>query len=84
MKTNYFDLIQSDNWQDRIRGEYLELEDRINKLTKMLEKYSFNTLQFKPNCSLELFTSQLNAMTSYLNILKLRLNIENIVLCPES
>lgn len=79
-----FVLLQSNDWRDRLRGEYLELEDRVSKLTKILEKYSTGTLEFKPNCSLELLLSQLNVMTSYLNILKLRLNIENIDLCPNS
>lgn len=64
-----------DPWQDRLRLEFEELDDRICKLKKMLDAYALGILNFTPNCSLELLTMQLNHMLAYRQILHTRLNI---------
>lgn len=75
--------LTSSDWQDRVRGEYLLLKDKVKKLGTMLQKYSSGTLDFKPNCSLEILTMQYNTMNNYLNILELRMNIEHIEIPTE-
>ena len=40
------ELMKSEDYKDRFRAEYYQLEDRIDKLANMLEKYKDGTLNF--------------------------------------
>ena len=66
------------DWKERFVQEYKELEERYNKLHRMLIKYEAGTLDFTPNCSLELLKEQKMYMGEYLRILEIRSEIENI------
>ena len=66
------------DWKERFAQEYKELEERYNKLHKMLIKYEAGTLDFTPNCSLELLKEQKMYMGEYLRILEIRSEIEDI------
>ena len=66
------------DWKERFVHEYKELEERYNKLHKMLIKYEAGTLDFTPNCSLELLKEQKMYMGEYLRILEIRAEIEDI------
>ena len=66
------------DWKERVVQEYKELKERYNKLHKMLIKYEAGTLDFTPNCSLELLKEQKMYMGEYLRILEIRSEIENI------
>ena len=66
------------DWKERFVHEYKELEERYNKLHKMLIKYEAGTLDFTPNCSLELLKEQEMYMGEYLRILEIRSEIEDI------
>ena len=66
------------DWKERFVQEYKELEERYNKLHKMLIKYEAGTLDFTPNCSLELLKEQKRYMGEYLRILEIRSEIEDI------
>ena len=66
------------DWKERFVQEYKELEERYNKLHRMLIKYEAGTLDFTPNCSLELLKEQKRYMGEYLRILEIRSEIENI------
>ena len=66
------------DWKERVVQEYKELEERYNKLHKMLIKYEAGTLDFTPNCSLELLKEQKRYMGEYLRILEIRSEIEDI------
>ena len=66
------------DWKERVVQEYKELEERYNKLHKMLIKYEAGTLDFTPNCSLELLKEQKMYMGEYLRILEIRSEIEDI------
>ena len=66
------------DWKERFVQEYKELEERYNKLHKMLIKYEAGTLDFTPNCPLELLKEQKKYMGEYLRILEIRSEIENI------
>ena len=72
------ELMKSEDYKDRFRAEYYQLEDRIDKLANMLEKYKAGTLDFTPSCSYELLNSQLKAMNEYLLYLTIRAEIEGI------
>ena len=66
------------DWKERFVQEYKELKERYNKLHKMLIKYEAGTLDFTPNCSLELLKEQKMYMGEYLRILEIRSEIEDI------
>ena len=66
------------DWKERVVQEYKELEERYNKLHKMLIKYEAGTLDFTPNCSLALLKEQKRYMGEYLRILEIRSEIEDI------
>ena len=72
------ELMKSEDYKDRFRAEFYQLEDRIDKLSNMLEIYKAGTLDFTPSCSYELLNSQLKAMNEYLLYLKIRAEIEGI------
>ena len=66
------------DWKERFVQEHKELKERYNKLHKMLIKYEAGTLDFTPNCSLELLKEQKRYMGEYLRILEIRSEIEDI------
>ena len=72
------ELMISDDYNDRFRAEYYQLEVRIDKLQTMLNKYKNNELDFVPKCSYELLNKQLDAMIEYRNCLLERSIIEDI------
>ena len=72
------ELMKSEDYKDRFRPEFYQLEDRIDKLSNMLEIYKAGTLDFTPSCSYELLNNQLKAMNEYLLYLTIRAEIEGI------
>lgn len=66
------------DYKQRMIREYRELQERISKLTHMLEGYAEGTLDFAPACSFQLLESQLHAMETYANILQERARIEQV------
>ena len=66
------------DWKERVVQEYKELKERYNKLHKMIIKYEAGTLDFTPNCSLELLKEQKKYMGEYLRVLEIRAEIEDI------
>lgn len=74
------ELMKSEDYKDRFRAEYYQLEDRIIKLSNMLEKYKAGTLNFTPSCSYDLLNGQLKSMLLYLEFLVERADIEGIIL----
>lgn len=65
-----------EEWQERLLDEEFALTDKIIKLTKIINKIANRNCEFKPNSSIELLTMQLNAMTTYQQILRVRIEIE--------
>ena len=74
------EMMNSDDYKERFKAEYRQLENRHNGLKAMLEKYKAGTLPFKPNCSYELLHEQLVYMEGYARILDERAEIEGIEL----
>lgn len=81
MKLNEtLDLMCSNDYKDRFRAEYYQLENRCVGLEQMLIKYQDGTLPFTPNCSYDLLNGQLKAMEVYRSYLDERAVIEGVEL----
>ena len=74
------ELMTSENYDDRLKAEYEQLEIRIQGLAKMLVGYREGTLPFVPKCSYDLLRCQLRAMENYSGYLQDRAEIEGIEL----
>lgn len=73
--------IQEDDNEDykvRFVKEYKELKERYGKLHKMIVKAEAGTLDFEPDCPLDLLKQQAKAMGEYLHILEIRAEIEKV------
>lgn len=71
-------LMCSDDYKDRLKGEYIQLCIRHHKLRCMLLKYSRGELAFEPDCPSALLIAQEVAMGQYREILKQRLSVEKV------
>ena len=72
------EMMESADYKERFKAEYLQLEIRVNGLRNMLKKYKEGTLTFKPSCSYDLLNGQLKAMELYATYLDERADIEGI------
>jgi hypothetical protein len=68
------------DYKERMKNEYWQLKDRYDKLDAMTVKYEAGTLNFTPSCSLELLKEQKMHMGCYIRCLKIRAEIEGVVL----
>jgi hypothetical protein len=73
-------MMNSKDYKERFKAEYLQLKIRMEGLAAMLKKYIEGTLTFKPSCSYDLLNSQLRVMMQYKMTLEERAKIENIEL----
>ena len=74
------ELMLSDDYKERFKGEYYQVKERYEILRKMVVRYQAGTLNFEPKCDLELLKSQLSAMRDYIYILEVRAQIEGVEL----
>ena len=72
------DLMTSENYDDRLKAEYKQLEIRTQGLAKMLVGYRDGTLSFTPKCSYDMLNGQLKAMQLYSEYLQDRAETEGI------
>ena len=72
------ELMTSEDYNDRFKAEYYQTKIRYDKLHKMCVKLEAGTLDFTPDCSLELLKKQQSAMGNYLYSLEIRAQIEGI------
>lgn len=75
---NELELVSRNNYKDRFITEYKELKSRLDKLHKMIIKYKAETLDFEPDCPIELLEDQEYYMNEYLKVLQIRAEIEKI------
>ena len=71
-------MMESADYKERFKAEYLQLKIRVNGLRNMLKKYKDGTLPFTPTCSYDLLNGQLKAMELYAQYLDERSEIEGI------
>ena len=74
------ELMNSDDYKERFKGEFYQLQLRIIGLQTMLTDWGLDKLSFKPSCTYDLLEAQLNSMLAYESILKERARIEGIKL----
>lgn len=74
------ELMQSEDFKDRVKAEYWQLKIRYEKLRAMCVKHDAGTLDFTLNCPIELLKNQAEHMLNYLYALEVRAEIEGIVL----
>mgnify|MGYP000038886736 CR=1 FL=1 len=67
-------------WQERMQAEYHDLKTRYEKLHRMVTKYEAGTLDFTPNCSIDMLRQQKRHMGEYLHDLEIRAEIEGVEL----
>ena len=67
-------------YKERMKEEYHQLKTRYEKLHNMCVKYEAGTLDFTPDCPLDLLKKQKAAMGQYLNCLEVRAEIEKVAL----
>lgn len=70
--------MMSGDYKKRFKAEYWQTKIRYNKLHEITVKHEAGTLDFAPDCSLELLKRQKSAMGQYLNVLEIRAEIEDI------
>ena len=74
------EMMISEDFKERFKAEYYQLSIRLYGLTSMLYKWKNNMLDFEPKCSKETLENQLIFMQGYIDILRLRAEIEGIYL----
>jgi hypothetical protein len=74
------DMMNSEDYKERFKAEYLQLRIRMRGLDRMLRSYKEGTLTFKPSCTYDLLNAQLKAMDLYASFLMERAIVEGIKL----
>lgn len=74
------EMMNSKEYKERFKAEYLQLKLRMNGLGEMLRKYKDGTLTFNPSCSYDLLNAQFKVMDLYASFLEERATIENVEL----
>lgn len=74
------EMMNSEDYQERFKAEYMQAKIRYDKLDAMTVKYEAGTLDFTPKCSLELLKEQKSCMGNYIRCLKVRAEIEGVSL----
>lgn len=72
------EMMNSTDFKERFKAEYLQLKIRMDGLAGMLIKMENNMLDFTPHCSYDLLNGQLKAMNLYASYLEERADIEGI------
>lgn len=71
-------MMLSDDYKERFKGEYWQLVTRYNGLKSMLDKWDNGTLNFEPTCPHSTYNMQIKAMTDYIAVLEARAVMEGI------
>lgn len=72
------DLMNSQDYSDRFKGEYAQTLIRVRKLNNMLNKYDEGTLGFELDSPVYLLRNQSAYMQAYLKTMEERAVYENI------
>lgn len=70
----------SDDYKERFKAEYQQVEIRVIKLHDMIERWDAGKLDFVPTCPRHILHGQLCAMYAYKDFLFERAQIEDIQL----
>lgn len=64
------------NYKERLREELAQMEERVSKLDSFILRYYTGELDIKLDCPIWVLELQLNAMTTYLTVLRKRVELE--------
>lgn len=64
------------DYKERLKEELAQLEERVSKLNSFILKYYMGEVDVELDCPLWILELQLNAMNTYLTVLKKRIEIE--------
>lgn len=73
-------MMLSDDYKERFKAEYYQLDIRAEKLRVMLNDWMMGKLKFKPSCDYGFLLKQFQLMDEYRMILRVRAQIEGIEL----
>lgn len=73
-------LMNSTDYKERFKAEYMQVRIRYEKLKAMLDKWNTGKLNFMPTCPRGVYNFQIRAMADYIASLEARAAIENIEL----
>lgn len=74
------ELMNSDDYKERLKAEYYQTKIRYDSLRKMLIKLEAKTIDFEPVSGSSVLEDQLYYMENYLRVLEVRAEIEKIEL----
>ena len=74
------ELMNSSDYKERFKAEYLQVKIRYDKLHKMLVKWDAGTLNFTPTCAKALLLEKKRYMGEYIRCLQVRAEVEGIEL----
>ena len=60
------EMMVSEDYKERFKAEYYQLENRLNGLKSVVEKWDKGELNFKPTCERDIYTDQIICMSGYL------------------
>ena len=60
------------DYKERLKEELAQLEERVSKLDSFILRYSMGEIDVKLDCPLWVLELQLNAMNTYLTVLRKR------------
>lgn len=72
------EMMQSEDYKERFKAEYLQLKIRYQKLDAMLAGYKSGLLDFTPTCSISILDEQRTVMAEYIAVLEVRASLEGI------
>lgn len=73
-------LMNSTDYKERFKAEYMQVCIRYEKLKAMLDKWDTGKLNFTPTCPRGVYNFQIRAMADYIASLEARAAIEDIEL----
>ena len=71
-------LMESEDWKDRFKAEYVQLCVRLGKLESVLRKYDNGELEWEFKSPVELLRQQADYMNNYKAILEQRATYEGV------
>lgn len=63
------------DYKERLKEEHAQLEERVAKLNSFIIKYNMGEVDVKLDCLMWVLELQLNAMNTYLTVLKKRIEL---------
>lgn len=72
------EMMNSEDYKERFKAEYMQLVIRYRGLKSMLEKWDKSELSFSPTCPRSTYNMQITAMTDYIAVLEARAVMEDV------